>query len=109
MTTETRIYLPEIIVCAAVKYKPKNSECKDNSDEILLACVTYNCEFLNKTKLQVEKALGTKLVKVENGFLTNKHKFLTQSQAIRIAVRNNQLRRFTSSKDPNLLYPEELY
>ena len=106
MTTITNIKLPELIVCAAIRYKIHN---KEESECIVLGCTDYTAESLKTLKKQIETTGKFKLKEQTRGFMTNRDRFVTQQEALRLAVRHCQLRRYNSIKDPNLLFPEDIW
>ena len=101
MTQVTQTKLPELIVSAAVKITFSSSmyivPCTDYSSE--------NGEILINILQEKENQKG----KLTYGFITNRNRFLDQEAALYIAMKNRQIRRFCSIKDPNLLFPDDLY
>lgn len=92
--------LPELIVSAANR-NPDNG--------VVYPCVRHGCEiFWGLIDDKYGADSGHSAMKYEQGFLTNKYRFVTREEAFIIAKENNQIRRLcpTGSKR---LYSEMLY
>lgn len=95
--------LPELIVCAANK---------DPETQVVYPCVRHGCEiFWGLIDAQFPHG-SKKVIHFEQGFLTNKYRFVSRAEAYVIAKAQNQIKRLcpTGSTNPNpKLFSEMLY
>lgn len=90
--------LPELIVCAANR---------DPDTLVVYPCVRHGCDiFWGLIDSQFPK--GKDCVHFEQGFLTNKYRFVDRLEAYQIAKDNNQIKRLCPTGS-NRLYSEMLY
>ena len=90
--------LPELIVCAANR---------DPDTLVVYPCVRHGCDiFWGLIDVQFPK--GKDCVHFEQGFLTNKYRFVDRLEAYQIAKDNNQIKRLCPTGS-NRLYSEMLY
>ena len=95
--------LPELIVCAANK---------DPETQVVYPCVRHGCEiFWGLIDAQFPHG-SKKVMHFEQGFLTNKYRFVSRTEAWNIAIQQKQIKRLcpTGSTTPNpKLFSEMLY
>ena len=95
--------LPELIVCAANK---------DPETQVVYPCVRHGCEiFWGLIDAQFPHG-SKKVIHFEQGFLTNKYRFVSRKEAWDIAIQQKQIKRLcpTGSTNPNpKLFSEMLY
>ena len=90
--------LPELIVCAANR---------DPDTLVVYPCVRHGCDiFWGLIDSQFPK--GKDCVHFDQGFLTNKYRFVDRLEAYQIAKDNNQIKRLCPTGS-NRLYSEMLY
>lgn len=91
--------LPELIVCAANK---------DPDTGVVYPCVRHGCEIFWGL-IDAQYPDGKKnCIRFEQGFLTNKYRFVNRKEAYEIAVLNNQIKRLCPTGSDRL-YSEMLY
>ena len=90
--------LPELIVCAANR---------DPDTGIVYPCVRHGCEIFWGL-IDAQFLDGKDCVHFEQGFLTNKYRFVDRLEAYQIAKDNNQIKRLCPTGS-NRLYSEMLY
>lgn len=93
-----RYLLPELIVCAANR---------DPDTGIVYPCVRHGCEIFWGL-IDAQFPDGKRCVHFEQGFLTNKYRFVDRLEAYQIAKDNNQIKRLCPTGH-NRLYSEMLY
>lgn len=102
----TDIRLPEMIVCAAVKFRVYIGELSPaNYKDIAIPMVRHyspdGCEVLD--------FFPDDALELEQGFLTNRSRFVNREEAMKIAMANNQIRRWSSTPFNKELFSEDLY
>lgn len=90
------VALPELVVCAACR-------AVSNGREHIVLGVRHFDRLMTEA---VEK-MGISDLDFEEGFITNKGRYITRQEAMQLAVSNNQIRRTVS--DDTQLYSENLY
>lgn len=90
--------LPELIVSAANR---------DPDTGVVYPCVRHGCEIFWGL-IDAQFPDGKKCVHFEQGFLTNKYRFVDRLEAYQIATENNQIKRLCPTGS-NRLYSEMLY
>ena len=93
--------LPELIVCSANK---------DPDNQVIYPCIRHGCEIFWGLidKLNPDQDCNN----FEQGFLTNKYRFVDREEAYQIALVNNQIKRLCptgSSREYPELFSEMLY
>lgn len=92
-------FLPELIVCAANK---------DPDSGVVYPCVRHGCEIFWGLIDDKYNDPNKSCVHFEQGFLTNKYRFVDRLEAYKIAMDNNQIKRLCPTGS-NQLYSEMLY
>ena len=90
--------LPELIVCAANR---------DPDTLVVYPCVRHGCEIFWGL-IDAQFPDDKDCVHFEQGFLTNKYRFVDRLEAYQIAKDNNQIKRLCPTGS-NRLYSEMLY
>ena len=92
--------LPELIVCAANK---------DPETQVVYPCVRHGCEiFWGLIDAQFPHG-SKKVMHFEQGFLTNKYRFVSRAEAWDIAIKQNQIKKSLPCDNSKRLYSEHLY
>lgn len=91
--------LPELIVCAANK---------DPDTLVVYPCVRHGCEIFWGLIDAQWKHEEKDCMNFEQGFLTNKYRFVDREEAYNIAAINGQIKRLCPTRS-NKLYSEMLY
>lgn len=65
--------------------------------------------FMNKQIKELEKMYKHALLDWEQGFLTNKGRFVGRKEAMKIAKEQNQVIRLSGSLNSDILFSEDLY
>lgn len=107
--TVTRTYyrkdenVPELIVCASCIMKDKNLA------EYYMFNGARHCDMLMLEQIEaMEKNLNIELLPDQQGFLTNKGRFVDRKEALKIAKANNQII-YDIGYELEELYSEMLY
>lgn len=97
-------YLEERLVCAANRiYNTKEDPNKEQLKIIL--CTRHGDPFYH----EIHDLYGEDWEQLDQGFVTNKRRFVSREEALEIAKKNNQILRLSSSPNPNILFSEDLY
>ena len=88
--------LPELVVCAACR-------AVSNGKEHIVLGVRHFDRLMSETI----ETMGINDLDFEEGFITNKGRYITRQEAMQLAIANNQIRRIVS--DDIQLYSENLY
>ena len=64
---------------------------------------------MRKQIKELEKQYKYALLDYEQGFITNKGRFVTRDEALKIAKEQGQMIRLSGSPNPNILFSEDLY
>lgn len=94
--------LPELVVCAAVIGFI-------GLDKLEVIGLRHYDPFMRLQIKMLEENTKYKFNEAEQGFITNKGRFVSRQEALKIAQANNQMRRYSSGKNPNMLFSEDLY
>lgn len=99
--------LPELIVCAAVKFRVYLGELSPaNYKDIAVPMVRH----FSPDGVEVLNLIPNEMTELEQGFLTNRGRFLNREEALEMAVKNNQIRRWSCGGKPSdILFSEDLY
>lgn len=102
--------VPELIVCAAIKFLLTDLEDEEESKEFVLTGVRhYSPDMHNFLNLFEDETNGQyRLTEVAQGFITNNGRFVDRKEALKIAKANNQIIR-DIGYEPDELYSEMLY
>lgn len=97
--------MEEMIVCSAVKGKVNNIE------YIVLGSRHYDKAMRNQIGAlnQVYSIIGITFKDVEQGFYTNKERFVNRKEAMEIAIARKQIKRLVGSQHIADLAEQELY
>lgn len=97
--------MEEMIVCSAVKVTINNIE------EIILGSRHYDKIMRNQiTALnQAYSIVGVTIKDVEQGFYTNRERFVNRKEAMEIAIARKQIKRLVGSQHVANLSEQELY
>ena len=102
LPNDSEYVVPERIVCAANKY-----------GNVVLAGVRHGCDNMFSLYELVDGDLqfdACPCSKEEQGFLTNKHRFVDRKEAWKIALEQKQIVRLVGGNLPQgVLYSENLY
>lgn len=97
--------MEEMIVCSAVKGKVNNIE------YIVLGSRHYDkvmhCQI--DALVQAHSTLGGKFKEIEQGFYTNRERFVSRKEAMEIAIARKQIKRLVGSQHVSDLAEQELY
>ncbi|MGY6089429.1 hypothetical protein [Avibacterium paragallinarum] len=99
---------PELIVCAAIKFIERNQKeinLGRKGTELIIPMVRH---YSPDGRDVIEILENKELAEVEQGFLTNKSRFVDRKEALKIAKDNNQIK-FDIGYEPDKLYSEMLY
>ena len=94
---------PELIVCAAIRFELIDHYIETR--ECILPMVRHYSPDAHKTLNLLSYEYEYK--EIEQGFITNKGRFVDRKEALEIAKANNQIRHKTGGSDE--LYSEDLY
>ena len=64
---------------------------------------------MRKQIKELEKQYKYALLDYEQGFITNKGRFVTRDEALKIAKEQGQIIRMSGSPNPDILFSEDLY
>lgn len=107
---KSRIYpvTPELIVCAAVRIYNSVSDKEAKNPEVIL-CTRHGDPFYHNIHDLYEELTDKEWLQLDQGFVTNKGRYVLREEALEIALRNNQIVRLSSSFVPRELFSEDLY
>lgn len=104
--------IPERIVCSACQVFVDEHE-GTNEDGSLITYEVYGLRhydsFMQKQLNELEAQYKYQLLDFEQGFLTNKGRFVGRKEAMKIAKEQNQVIRLSGSSNPDILFSEDLY
>lgn len=97
--------MEEMIVCSAVKVTINNIE------EIILGSRHYDKIMRNQIAAlnQAYSIVGATFKDVEQGFYTNRERFVNRKEAMEIAIARKQIKRLVGSQHVANLSEQELY
>lgn len=106
------VAIPERIVCSACQvFVDKRDGTNEDGSEIIheVYGVRHYDPFMHKQLDELEKNYKYPLLNWEQGFLTNKGRFVDCKEAMEIAKAQNQVIRLSDSPNPDILFSEDLY
>lgn len=97
--------MEEMIICSAIKGTINNIE------EIVLGSRHYDKAMRNQisTLNQAYSIIGSTFKDVEQGFYTNKERFVNRKEAMEIAIARKQIKRLVGSQHVTDLAGQDLY
>lgn len=104
--------IPERIVCSAcqVFVDTKDGTNEDGSEIIhTVYGLRHYDKFMHKQIKELEYLYQHPLLDWEQGFLTNKGRFVGRKEAMEIAKAQNQVIRLSGSPNSDILFSEDLY
>lgn len=104
--------IPERIVCSACQvFVDERDGTLENGDYIIheVYGLRHYDSFMNKQIKELEKMYKRALLDWEQGFLTNKGRFVCRDEAMKIAKEQNQVIRLSGSPNSDILFSEDLY
>lgn len=104
--------IPERIVCSVCQvFVDKRDGTKEDGSEIIHAVygLRHYDSFMHKQLDELEKNYKYPLLNWEQGFLTNKGRFVGRKEAMEIAKAQNQVIRLSGSPNSDILFSEDLY
>ena len=106
------IDIPERIVFSACQVFVDERD-GTNEDGSLIIHEVYGLRhydpLMRKQIKELEKQYKYTLLDYEQGFITNKGRFVTRDEALKIAKEQGQIIRLSGSPNPNILFSEDLY
>lgn len=106
------IDIPDRIVCSACQVFVDERD-GTNEDGSLIIHEVYGLRhydpLMRKQIKELEKQYKYALLDYEQGFITNKGRFVTRDEALKIAKEQGQMIRLSGSPNPNILFSEDLY
>lgn len=104
--------IPERIVCSACQvFVDTRDGTNEDGSEIIHTVygLRHYDSFMNKQIKELEKMYKHALLNWEQGFLTNKGRFVNRKEAMEIAKAQNQVIRLSGSPNSDILFSEDLY
>lgn len=104
--------IPERIVCSACQvFVDERDGTLENGDYIIheVYGLRHYDSFMNKQIKELEKMYKHALLDWGQGFLTNKGRFVSREEAMKIAKEQNQIIRLSGSPNSDILFSEDLY
>ena len=104
--------IPERIVCSACQvFVDKRDGTNEDGSEIIheVYGLRHYDPFMRKQIKELEKQYNYALLDWEQGFLTNKGRFVDRKEAMEIAKAQNQVIRLSGSPNSDILFSEDLY
>ena len=104
--------IPERIVCSACQvFVDERDGTLENGDYIIheVYGVRHYDPFMRKQINTLEKQYKYPLLDFDQGFLTNKGRFVGRKKAMEIAKAQNQVIRLSGSPNTDILFSEDLY
>lgn len=104
--------IPERIVCSACQvFVDKRDGTNEDGNEIIheVYGLRHYDPFMRKQIKELEKQYKYALLDWEQGFLTNKGRFVGRKEAMKIAKAQNQVIRLSGSSNSDILFSEDLY
>ena len=106
------IDIPERIVCSACQvFVDERDGTSENGDYIIheVYGLRHYDPFMRKQIAELEKNYKYPLLDFEQGFLTNKGRFVGREDAMKIAQEQGQIIRLSGSPKADILFSEDLY
>lgn len=104
--------IQERIVCSACQvFVDERDGTLENGDYIIheVYGLRHYDSFMNKQLKELEPFYKYPLLDWEQGFLTNKGRFVGREEAMKIAKEQNQIIRLSGSPNSDILFSEDLY
>ena len=104
--------IPERIVCSACQvFVDERDGTNEDGSEITHTVygLRHYDPFMRKQIKELEKQYNYALLDWEQGFLTNKGRFVDRKEAMEIAKEQGQIIRLSGSPNANILFSEDLY
>ena len=104
--------IPERIVCSACQvFVDERDGTNEDGSEIIheVYGLRHYDQFMRKQIKELEKQYNYALLDWEQGFLTNKGRFVDRKEAMEIAKAQNQVIRLSGSPNIDILFSEDLY
>ena len=104
--------IPERIVCSACQvFVDERDGTNEDGSEIIheVYGLRHYDPFMRKQIKELEKQYNYDLLDWEQGFLTNKGRFVDRKEAMEIAKAQNQVIRLSGSPNIDILFSEDLY
>lgn len=104
--------IPERIVCSACQvFVDTRDGTNEDGSEIIHTVygLRHYDPFMHKQLNELEKSYKYPLLDWEQGFLTNKGRFVSRKEAMEIAKAQNQVIRLSGSPNSDILFSEDLY
>ena len=104
--------IPERIVCSVCQvFVDKRDGTNEDGSEIIheVYGLRHYDPFMRKQIKELEKQYNYALLNWEQGFLTNKGRFVDRKEAMEIAKAQNQVIRLSGSPNSDILFSEDLY
>ena len=104
--------IPERIVCSACRLcVDKRDGTLENDEHIMheVYGIRHYDPFMRKQIAALEKQYKYPLISFDEGFLTNKGRFVNRIEAMEIAKEQWQVIRLSGSPNPDILFSEDLY
>lgn len=104
--------IPERIVCSACQvFVDERDGANEDGSEIIheVYGLRHYDQFMRKQIKELEKQYNYALLDWEQGFLTNKGRFIGREEAMKIAKEQGQIIRLSGSPNANILFSEDLY
>ena len=106
------IDIPERIVCSVCQvFVDTRDGTNEDGSEIIHSVygLRHYDSFMHKQLDELEKNYKYPLLDWEQGFLTNKRRFVGRKEAMEIAKTQNQVIRLSGSPNSDILFSEDLY
>lgn len=104
--------IPERVVCSVCQvFVDKRDGTNEDGSEIIHTVygLRHYDPFMRKQITELEKQYNYALLDWEQGFLTNKGRFVDRKEAMKIAKAQNQVIRLSGSPNLDILFSEDLY
>lgn len=104
--------IPERIVCSACQvFVDERDGTSENGDHIIheVYGLRHYDPLMRKQIAELEKNYKYPLLDFEQGFLTNKGRFVGREDAMKIAQEQGQIIRLSGSPNADILFSEDLY
>lgn len=104
--------IPERIVCSVCQvFVDKRDGTNEDGSEIIheVYGLRHYDSFMHKQLDELEKNYKYPLLDFEQGFLTNKCRFVGREDAMKIAQEQGQIIRLSGSPNADILFSEDLY
>ncbi|RDE81487.1 hypothetical protein DPV88_00695 [Haemophilus parainfluenzae] len=106
------VNIPERIVCSVCQvFVDTRDGTNEDGSEIIheVYGLRHYDPFMRKQIKELEKQYNYALLNWEQGFLTNKGRFVDRKEAMEIAKAQNQVIRLSGSPNSDILFSEDLY